>query len=64
MCTKPGIITFRDDRQLKPRANTTTLLKSLEAYGIEIEYQCWEGYCNSYRLRLLKGAVQECAPDC
>ncbi|MCW7549957.1 hypothetical protein [Photorhabdus aballayi] len=58
MYIKPGIITLRDDRQLKPPANTITLLKSLEAYGIEIEYQRRKGYCNSYRLRLLKGTVQ------
>lgn len=34
-----------------------TLLESLEAQGIEPQYQCREGYCGSCRVQLLDGEV-------
>ncbi len=34
-----------------------TLLESLEAQGVEPQYQCREGYCGSCRVQLLDGEV-------
>lgn len=34
-----------------------SLLESLEAQGVDMHYQCREGYCGSCRVRLLQGAV-------
>ena len=34
-----------------------TLLDSLEAQGVEVHYQCREGYCGSCRTQLLEGEV-------
>lgn len=33
------------------------LLESLEAQGVDIHFQCREGYCGSCRVRLLQGKV-------
>ena len=33
------------------------LLESLEAQGVDMHYQCREGYCGSCRVKLLQGAV-------
>lgn len=33
------------------------LLESLEAQGVEVQYQCREGYCGSCRVQLLDGEV-------
>lgn len=37
--------------------NANTLLESLEAQGVEVQYQCREGYCGSCRVKLLEGQV-------
>ena len=34
-----------------------TLLESLETQGVEIQYQCREGYCGSCRVELIDGEV-------
>lgn len=34
-----------------------TLLEHLESQGVQVEYQCREGYCGSCRLKLVCGKV-------
>lgn len=37
--------------------HASTLLESLEAQDVAVQYQCREGYCGSCRTQLLKGQV-------
>ena len=37
--------------------HASSLLESLEAQGVDINYQCREGYCGSCRVQLLQGEV-------
>ena len=50
------LITLNDGRHARFH-NARTLLESLEANGIDIQYQCREGYCGSCRVELLEGSV-------
>ena len=51
-------ITLRNSgKKLECGEQNTSLLATLEANHICVEYQCREGYCGSCRTRLLKGQV-------
>lgn len=39
-----------------------TVLETLEAHQLQVEYQCREGYCGSCRLRLCQGQVAYRSP--
>ena len=53
-----SIITLRTSgTQLQCQKEQRSLLDTLEAHRIQVEYQCREGYCGSCRTRLLKGKV-------
>ena len=54
---KPVFSVHLDNGQHAPFHNANTLLESLEAQGIDIQYQCREGYCGSCRVKLLEGQV-------
>lgn len=49
-------IEFADGRHAKYQ-HAQSLLESLEAQDIHIEYQCREGYCGSCRIKLVEGEV-------
>ena len=49
-------VAFADGRNARFQ-HANTLLESLEAQDIHIEYQCREGYCGSCRVRLVEGDV-------
>jgi len=54
---KPAFaIEFADGRRAQFQ-HASSLLESLEAQDIHIEYQCREGYCGSCRVRLREGEV-------
>ena len=53
-----AIITLRHSgTQVQFRETSSSLLTTLEANQVCVEYQCREGYCGSCRTRLLKGQV-------
>ncbi|AXF76465.1 class I ribonucleotide reductase maintenance protein YfaE [Erwinia tracheiphila] len=53
-----AMITLRTSgTQLYCREEHRSLLDTLEAHRIPVDYQCREGYCGSCRTRLLKGEV-------
>lgn len=39
--------------------HANTLLESLEAQGVDVQFQCREGYCGSCRARLLEGETHQ-----
>jgi len=49
-------VSFVDGRSARYQ-HANTLLESLEAQDIHVEYQCREGYCGSCRVRLIEGDV-------
>lgn len=54
---KPTFSISLDDGRQTQFHNANTLLESLEAQGVDIQYQCREGYCGSCRVKLVKGQV-------
>ena len=54
---KPVFAVHLDNGQQANFHNANTLLESLEAQGVDIQYQCREGYCGSCRVKLLDGQV-------
>ena len=53
-----SLITLRTSgTQLECQGEHPSLLATLEAQRICVEYQCREGYCGSCRVQLLKGQV-------
>lgn len=46
-----------EDGQTLHFQHAHTLLESLEAQGVDVHYQCREGYCGSCRMQLIDGAV-------
>ena len=50
------LVTLDDGREATFQ-HANSLLESLEAQNIDVQYQCREGYCGSCRARLLKGDV-------
>jgi ferredoxin len=54
---KPSFdVMFSDGRHAKFQ-HASSLLESLEAQDLHIEFQCREGYCGSCRTRLIEGEV-------
>lgn len=54
---KPSFeVMFSDGRSARFQ-HASSLLESLEAQDVHIEYQCREGYCGSCRTRLIEGEV-------
>ena len=51
------IVKIMDGFSFIPRAEMT-LLEALESQGIEIEYQCREGFCGSCQVQLIEGEIQ------
>jgi len=49
-------VTLADGREARFQ-HANSLLESLEAQNIDVQYQCREGYCGSCRARLLDGEV-------
>lgn len=49
-------VIFSDGRSARFQ-HASSLLESLEAQDVHIEYQCREGYCGSCRTRLIEGEV-------
>lgn len=54
---KPILAINLDDGRHANFQHSNSLLESLEAQGVDIHYQCREGYCGSCRTTLLKGQV-------
>lgn len=54
---KPILAINLEDGRHANFQHSNSLLESLEAQGVDIHYQCREGYCGSCRTTLLKGQV-------
>ncbi|NRA25315.1 MAG: 2Fe-2S ferredoxin-like protein [Oleispira sp.] len=52
-----SIYNSSEQNQAVPFQHAHTLLESLEAQGVPVQYQCREGYCGSCRTQLLEGEV-------
>mgnify|MGYP000198917474 CR=1 FL=1 len=52
-----SIYNSSEQNQTVPFQHAHTLLESLEAQGVPVQYQCREGYCGSCRTQLLEGEV-------
>ena len=54
---KPVYAIALDDGRTAQFQHANSLLESLESQGVEVHYQCREGYCGSCRTQLLEGQV-------
>lgn len=56
-CSTGPVINF-DGKALKPNNDSESILETIEAAGIELEYHCREGFCGVCRTKLISGEVQ------